>query len=428
MANTLHYALVCLLVGRVEASPDKITNFELKKTYLRPKKECFTQGIYFEDDGSVLETCGLTGQSYIRRFNLNDDEKKYPEILDQQKVHHQIFLEGIAMLKDKFWTLTWQNNKILVHDRKKWGKAEKPEDTLPWTYGEGWGLTTDGCKFFANTGKDFILHLDEKGKEIKRVNVKLNGKPLLKMNDMVYITPKLWVNVWYTNMVYRIDPDSGEIEKVFDMSDQIPYAKNWDLPAGNTPNGLAYSFERDPNALFVTGKRWPSIFDLRFQGADLCGENMDGDKNICASAPRSPCWTGTNAVAEGKEAEATKTSTEKPKAEAPKKTKEEPKAEASTKEPKTEIVAKEGALEPGDGISEVETKVVHPTNTTTTTTPKKTTKKPALIPQLKENIAKAKQEKADAFRVCMIFVGIFAAMTVLALFFFCIGSWRQNYH
>jgi len=272
------------------------TDFKLLKTYMRPKKSCFTQGIYLEkeeENVSVMETCGLFDESYIRRFYLSNEETTVPPILEKHKVDGQIFLEGIATIKDKFWTLTWKNNKILVYDKKTWGKAKKPEKELDWPFGQGWGLTTDGCKFFANTGEDFILHIDEDGNEIKRVSVELRGEPLMQMNDMIYITPYLWVNVWYTDMVYRINPDTGIISKFFDMSKQIDYNWKRKIQMGNTPNGLAYLFEKNPNSMFLTGKRWPSIYELEFDQETICGEMLDdGNEKICASAPKSPCWSG----------------------------------------------------------------------------------------------------------------------------------------
>lgn len=303
MVRQLKCAVIFSVVQSLTVKGAKeITNFSVRKSYLRPAEKCFTQGIYVEEDKSVIETCGLFDESYIRRFTLNENEEEHPTISERQDSPGEIFLEGIARINDKIWTLTWQNNKILVHDSKSWGKSSAPIHEIPWNYGEGWGLTTDGCKFYANTGKDFILHLDQDGKELKRVHVKANGAPLNQMNDMVYVAPnKLWVNVWYSNLVFRINADTGKIEKWFDMSREIPYAKSWNVNEGATPNGLAYHYDADSatdkkSNFLVTGKLWPRIYNLKLTDADLCGPVVNSDSGTCASAPRSPCWSGAAAV------------------------------------------------------------------------------------------------------------------------------------
>lgn len=278
-----------------------VGNVYLNETYKRPAGEsCFTQGIYIDDDQSIVETCGVEGESRIRRYRLKDDEDDEPEVLIEQNQDADIFLEGMARIGNTTWTLTWLNKEILVQD-SNFGES-KPTNTLPWNYTQGWGLTTDGCKFFATTSEDFIVHLDPKtGEELKRVQAMKNGVALSEINDMVYITPFLWVNVWHESIIYRVDPDTGVVDKSFDLTTQIPYAKTWNEISAlnpdheNCPNGLAYHFDMDPNGLFVTGKRWPSLFKLHFEDADLCGgDPVDSNREVCAAAPKSPCWPRTS--------------------------------------------------------------------------------------------------------------------------------------
>merc|ERR1719318_1299972 len=122
------------------------------------------------------------------------------------------------------------------------------------------------------------------------------------MNDMVYVAPnKLWVNVWYSNLVFRINADTGDIEKWFDMSREIPYARSWNVDEGATPNGLAYDYDvnsaTNKSNFLVTGKLWPRIYNLMLKDEDLCGPVVQSDKGTCASAPRSPCWSPDAAAA-----------------------------------------------------------------------------------------------------------------------------------
>merc|ERR1719193_166427 len=117
------------------------------------------------------------------------------------------------------------------------------------------------------------------------------------MNDMIYVAPnKLWVNQWFSTMVYRINADTGEIEKMFDMRDHVDDAIDWKTRLGReaTPNGLAYHY--DPNAenhqsnFLVTGKLWPRIYNLKLNDEDLCGGATNSE--VCQAAPASPCWSG----------------------------------------------------------------------------------------------------------------------------------------
>ena len=157
----------------------------------------------------------------------------------------------------------------------------------PFPYGEGWGLTTDGCDLIATTGSSYLFRLrraqDGEFKLVSKVLVKHDGKSLHMLNEVEYITPKLWVNEWITNRIWRVDPMTGNCEKTID----IGQLHSWRGQA--TPNGIAYSTAFGKDALLVTGKLWPQMFSLRMTALDLCGGSQPLPDGHCANAPPSLC-------------------------------------------------------------------------------------------------------------------------------------------
>jgi len=282
----------------IQLSPNQ--NFQ----WLRPSRKCFTQGIYIETDLSIVETCGLYDESYIRRYVLDKETAKHPaKTKNTIAVDSKYFLEGIAPVGDNFYTLTWREKAVLQHKRPTLLEEENgdvdvleasgkylagPRPDVQWFPSEsqeGWGLTTDGCKLYVNTGKNFIAHLDpETLEEIIRVEVSIDGRPLNKINDMMYIAPSIWANVWYTDDIYRIDPETGIVEAHF----SIKGLYNWSGDA--TPNGIAYSYEWGPNDMLITGKLWNTIFNYQFKDLEICGRMVTADeKDSCPQMPPSPC-------------------------------------------------------------------------------------------------------------------------------------------
>jgi len=251
-----------------------------KVVYNKPEDYCFTQGLVVFEDGVIGESCGLYEKSYIRTYQLVDNA--VPPIIKNVKVSDDIFLEGIAVLGDYLWALTWREKKMLRFDRK----TLEPRESLKWVNGDGWGLTTDGCVLFATNGGNTLFHLDAAGKTIKTVTIKRNGKNQDMLNDIMYVAPKLWINIWQTDEILRVDPYVGKVEKVLSLKDlNVAWDAN-NLNGRNTPNGIIYDASKDPHALYVTGKLWPDIFKLKLETEDLCGKKTCVS---CKKAPPSPC-------------------------------------------------------------------------------------------------------------------------------------------
>ena len=213
-------------------------------------RNAFTQGLVFLD-GVLLESTGLNGRSSLRRVELDTGR-----ILQQATVPPEYFAEGLAALHGKLYQLTWQNHKGFVYDQSFRLEKEFPYD------GEGWGLTTDGESLILSDGTDRIRFLDPTTFEVKRsIKVSYRGQPVVRLNELEYVKGEIFANVWQTDYIVRIDPKTGIVSGVIDLNGLLP-AEDRD---GTTDvlNGIAYDAVGD--RLFVTGKLWPKLFEIRLE-------------------------------------------------------------------------------------------------------------------------------------------------------------------
>lgn len=244
---------------------------------------CFTEGLFVNgSDNHVFESCGLYGKSYLKRYHLRTGN-----VLQRTTIAPQLFSEGLAMLGGSMYMLTYQSHKVQEFDARTFHLQHEH----PFPFGEGWGLTTDGCDLLATTGSSYIYRLRARGvtnlELVTKVQVRHRGDPVSMLNELEYVTPKVWVNQWLTNWLWRVDPQTGECETFLD----IRGLHVWRGDA--TPNGIAYSASLGSNRLIVTGKLWPKMFSLQMHTMDLCGPIVSElAQQQCQQAPVSACWQG----------------------------------------------------------------------------------------------------------------------------------------
>jgi glutamine cyclotransferase len=211
--------------------------------------EAYTQGLVFHD-GALFESTGLRGASSLRRVELKSGKVK-----KKVEVDRQYFAEGMTIFQDKVFQLTWQNQKGFVYDLKKL----KQEGEFAYE-GEGWGLTHDSHSLILSDGTNRIRFLDPASFQVQRtISVFDNGQPLAELNELEYIKGEIYANIWRTDRIVRIDPTTGKINAWIDMTGLHHLGDGSD--AENCLNGIAYDAEGD--RLFVTGKRWPKVFEIR---------------------------------------------------------------------------------------------------------------------------------------------------------------------
>jgi len=211
-------------------------------------RDAFTQGLQFVD-GVLYEGTGLNGRSSIRKVRIESGE-----VLQRRELPPEHFGEGITVLGSELFQLTWQSGIAFVYDRNSF----TPRRTLMYP-GEGWGLTTDASSLIMSDGTDVLRILDPTSfKERRRLRVTSGGRPVDRLNELEYIKGEIFANVWQTDFVVRIDPKTGRVTGWVDF-------RNLLLPRERVGvdvlNGMAYDAATD--RIFVTGKLWPKVFEVK---------------------------------------------------------------------------------------------------------------------------------------------------------------------
>jgi glutaminyl-peptide cyclotransferase len=208
----------------------------------------FTQGLQYLD-GFLYEGTGQNGQSSIRKVKLETGE-----VLQKRDLPEQHFGEGIVVVGAELIQLTWQSQIAFVYDRQTFA----PKRTFNYK-GEGWGLTYDGRNLVMSDGSDGLRILDSATfAERRRVNVTAAGTPVRNLNELESVKGEILANVWQTDYVARIDPASGHVTGWIDLRGLLSPV---DRAGTDVLNGIAYDAAGD--RLFVTGKWWPRLFEIR---------------------------------------------------------------------------------------------------------------------------------------------------------------------
>lgn len=211
----------------------------------------FTQGLEFHD-GILLESTGRHPSS-VRRVRLEDGV-----VLEKRDLDMQFFGEGLTAVGDRILTLTWQGGHGFVWDIDDL----EPAGTFSYS-GEGWGLTHDDTRVILSDGSASLRFLDPVSlQQTGSVPVTYMGRPLTKLNELEFIDGEVWANVWQTSFIVRINPATGVVTGVIDLTGILtdPVAN----PIDDVLNGIAWDAAN--RRLFVTGKNWPKLFEIRLTG------------------------------------------------------------------------------------------------------------------------------------------------------------------
>ena len=211
----------------------------------------FTQGLQYVD-GIFYEGTGLNGRSSIRKVKLETGE-----VIEKRDVPAQYFGEGITVWKSDLIELTWQSEMGFVYDKN----TLQQRRTFPYV-GEGWGLTHDGVSLIMSDGTDRLRFLDPATfVERRRIWVSDGGLPVRNLNELEFVKGEILANIWQTDYVARIAPD-GHVNGWIDLNGLLSPTERGTVEAsGGVLNGIAYDGAKD--RLFVTGKRWPKLFEIK---------------------------------------------------------------------------------------------------------------------------------------------------------------------
>jgi glutamine cyclotransferase len=230
------------------ADPVPTLSYKIMRTY-HHDPDAFTQGLVI-DMGVLYESTGNYGKSTLRRVDLSSGD-----ILQLYALPAQFFGEGITVFDNKIIQLTWKSGVGFVY--------EKNSFTLLQIFrypGEGWGITQDGKNLIMSDGSSTIRFLNpETFEEERRINVTDESGPVTLLNELEYVRGTIYANVWKTNRIALINPETGKVTGWLDltgiMTKELPQKKD-----SGVLNGIAYDSGKE--ALYITGKNWPLLFQI----------------------------------------------------------------------------------------------------------------------------------------------------------------------
>lgn len=226
----------------------KLLKYKIVNTYPHDTAS-FTEGLEFYND-TLYESTGQNGISYLRKYDY-----KTGKIFKQIDLDSQYFGEGITIINNKIFQLTWQNKTGFIYNATTW-KLEKT-----FTYDkdiEGWGMTNDGKYIYQTDKTEKIWRMDPATqKMIDYVNVYSGNLKIKAINELEWINGKIYTNVWQKELIAVVDPKTGAVEGILDMSGLRKF-----INAGpdDVLNGIAYNPKT--KTIFVTGKNWDKMFEI----------------------------------------------------------------------------------------------------------------------------------------------------------------------
>lgn len=232
--------------------PYQAYNYKIVNSYPHDGN-AFTQGLEFKD-GFLYESTGQRGKSTIRKVEL-----KTGKVLQKKNIADRYFGEGITFLNDKLFFLTWQNEKGFIYNPTDFSQIGE------FSYGkskQGWGLTNNGTDLIKSDGTNKIWFLDaETQKEKRSIQAYTNNRAIGELNELEYINGKIFANYWQKPLIAIINPDSGIVEGIINLSELVKEQKKiQQLKQDDVLNGIAYDAENE--RLFVTGKNWTKLYEI----------------------------------------------------------------------------------------------------------------------------------------------------------------------
>jgi glutamine cyclotransferase len=227
-------------------------NYRVEKKYPHDTTS-FTEGLLVYK-GAMYESTGELGESKLLKINVATGKPEKSLNLDPRN-----FGEGIAILHDTIYQLTYKEHTVFVYDMsfKKIGERYFEMDTH-----QGWGLTTDGTNLIASDGSSTIYYFDPYFKLLNRITVKDAGTPVPNVNELEWIDGFIYANQWQYPFIYKINPTTGDVIAKADLIDIIKETRLSD-PGNSTLNGIAY--DAATKKVYVTGKNWPQLYEIKFE-------------------------------------------------------------------------------------------------------------------------------------------------------------------
>ena len=248
--NSANTNLPSAEAGPTSNAPAAKHGYEIVNIYPHDSN-AFTQGLILVN-GKLLESTGQEGSSSLRTVELETGK-----VLKKVDVPSPYFAEGITVLNGKVYQLTWQHNLGFIYD------AQTFERVGQFNYeGEGWGLTTDGQSLILSDGSNRLKYLDPTSFRVtKTISVVDGTKPIEELNELEFVQGEIYANVWHSDEIAVIDPQSGRVKAWIDLTGLMPEDSLANEEA--VLNGIAY--DQANSKFYVTGKLWPRLFELKIK-------------------------------------------------------------------------------------------------------------------------------------------------------------------
>jgi len=229
--------------------PPVMYRYKVVHTYTHDK-EAFTQGLFY-DNGVLFEGTGQELGSSLREVELSTGN-----VLRQLNLKSDLFGEGITLYNDRIYQVTWTSKVGFVYEKATFNLINKV-----YYQTQGWGLTTIGDQIVMSDGSNNLYFMEpEMFTVVSRLEVYDNEKKVDQLNELEYINGEIWANIWMTDLIARIDPRSGKVKGYINLAGLID-DPGINREAGEVLNGIA--FDKEGERIFVTGKRWPKLFEIR---------------------------------------------------------------------------------------------------------------------------------------------------------------------
>ena len=230
-------------------APDAIPVYTYRVVNSYPHdRNAFTEGLVLEN-GVLYEGTGLRGHSTLRKVDLETGN-----ILQIRELPAQLFGEGVTVYRDRVIQLTWQSNVGFVYDKNRLELLQEFNYAT-----EGWGITHDGKRLIMSDGTSTLYFLDpDTFAEIGRIEVSDRDRLITRINEMEYVGGEIYANIWQTDRIVRIAPQTGQVTGWIDLEGLLS-PEVYPGPV-DVLNGIAYDAKND--RLLVTGKLWPRLFEI----------------------------------------------------------------------------------------------------------------------------------------------------------------------
>ncbi|KAK7380368.1 hypothetical protein VNO78_32878 [Psophocarpus tetragonolobus] len=240
--------------------------------------QAFTQGLLYHGNDTLFESTGLYGESSVRQVALHTGK-----VENIHKMDDSFFGEGLTLLNNRLFQITWLRTDGFIYNPKDLSKI----GTFNHGMNDGWGLATDGKVIFGSDGSSTLYQLDPQTFEaISKQVIYYNGHEVHNLNELEYINGEVWANIIPTDCIVRISPHDGRVLGwIFLQNLKNTLVEAGAIRANDVLNGIAWDNEK--NRIFVTGKLWPKLFEIKLSTIENPVEEVTIQK-LCLPDPYVP--------------------------------------------------------------------------------------------------------------------------------------------